>query len=494
LKRKTRYDADSTAYAFSYAQDNGYYLSFYDFGERTHFSNDDSNARNWSFETRVSTPADSDSRWAGIVGFFYNKSKDHTVFTANGVGLSEGCTTSYASDCVAYHGKRSSYLHYYYYGTFADVSDNWWTGDYMTTTKNVAVFGEISFDVTDNFTVTAGGRWFEIKETVFNANGPQVNLASARPVPALICDTGDVFKNDWQNNGVPAPSFVHTCFNETTAKNKESDWVPKVNATYSFENDKLVYFTYSEGFRRGGVNSAKQGTFANGGALHTYNSDSITNYEAGFKSTWLDGSFRLNATFYHMVWEDIQIQVFDPNATFFSLGILNLAEAEIDGVEANFEWLPTGNISISGNLGYNDAALSKENVDASLGVALPKGERLPLMSKWKTSLTGEYNFDRQLFGAEPYAMINWEYRGNSLNTLAGLGGTSSLNTAKTHPSYHTVDLRFGLNHADWTATLFVDNVFNNHSSTLFNTRWIQERSTINQPRTFGINFRKNFGK
>jgi hypothetical protein len=74
-----------------------------------------------------------------------------------------------------------------------------------------------------------------------------------------------------------------------------------------------------------------------------------------------------------------------------------------------------------------------------------------------------------------------------------LGGTASLNTTKTHPAYHTVDFRVGLNAGDWTATFFVDNVLNDHSVTLFNTRWIQERGTINQPRTFGINFRKSFG-
>jgi outer membrane receptor protein involved in Fe transport len=493
MKRKTRYDVDSTAYAFVYAQDNGTAYSFYDFGERTHFSSDDSNARNWSFEARVSTPADSDSRWAGIVGFFYNKSKDHTVFTANGVGLADGCTTASQYDCAAYSAVASSRLHYYYFGTFGpEASDNWWTGDYFTTSKDIAVFGEISFDVTENFTITAGGRWFEVKEDIFNANGPTVNLTSARPVPTFICDSDGSILDNWQTNGVPSPTFVHTCFNETNAKSKESDWVPKINGTWNFADDKLVYFTYSEGFRRGGVNSAKQGSFAAGGALHAYNSDSITNYEMGFKSTWMGGTFRLNATFYHMIWEDIQIQVNDPNATFFSLGILNLAEAEIDGVEANFEWLPSDGWSISGNLGYNDASLSEEIVDPILNLALPKGERLPLMSKWKTSMTAEYTFNREIFGAEPYAMTTWEYRGNSLNTLAGLGGTTSLNTVKTHPSYSTVDLRFGLNHADWTTTLYIDNVFNDHSSTLFNTRWIQERSTMNQPRTFGINFRKNF--
>ena len=286
---------------------------------------------------------------------------------------------------------------------------------------------------------------------------------------------------------------MHTCFNDTTATSKESDFVPKFNVAYNFDDDKMVYATYSEGFRRGGVNSAKQGQFAAGGDLHEYRSDAIINYEAGFKSTSSDGRFRLNATFYHMIWEDIQIQVLDPTATFFVLGIINLAEAEIDGVEASLSWIPADRWSISAMLGYNDAKLSEEAVDEDLGVALPKGQRLPLMAKWKTNLTVEYALQREMFGAEPFVLANWEYRGDSLNSLGGLGGTASLLATRTHPSLHTVNLRAGLKSGDWSATFFIDNLFDDISSGLFNDRWIQVRSSINRPRTFGINLRKNFG-
>jgi outer membrane receptor protein involved in Fe transport len=494
MERKTRYDMDSTAYAFLYAQDNGYEASFYDFGERRHFSNDEGKVTTETFEARMTTPSDSDSRWAGIVGFFYNKTEDHTVFTANGIGLGDGCTTEYAADCAAYSSTRSSYLHYYYYGTFGpEASDNWWTGDYNTETKNTAVFGEVSFDVTDNFSITAGGRWFEVKQTFFNANGPTVNLASdLPPSPILICAT-EAEEDNWLNNGVPVGRFVHTCFNDTTATSKDSDFVPKLSAAYNFNDDKMVYFTYSEGFRRGGVNSAKQGSFAEGGALHAYNPDTIKNYEVGFKGTTSDGRFRLNATFYHMVWDDIQIQVFDPDATFFSLGIINLAEAEINGVEGSFSWIPADNWTISGMLGYNNAELSEEAVDEDLGVDLPKGQRLPLMPKLKTNLEAKYTSQRQIWGGDPWVLANWTYRGDSLNSLGGLGGTASLNETRTHPSLNTVNLRTGLDYDTWNVQFFITNLFNDRASTLFNDRWIQVRSSINRPRTFGINYRKTFG-
>ncbi len=131
---------DSTAYAFLYAQDNGHSYWYYDFGERPTFPMTTGKVTTETFEARMTTPGDSDSRWAGIVGFFYNKTEDHTVFTANGIGLGGMAVRLHMhADCAAYSSTRSSYLHYYYYGTFGpEPADNWWTGDYNTDTKNTA--------------------------------------------------------------------------------------------------------------------------------------------------------------------------------------------------------------------------------------------------------------------------------------------------------------------------------------------------------------------
>ncbi|MGI9318822.1 MAG: TonB-dependent receptor [bacterium] len=488
MNRKTRYDADSTAYANTIAVSNGFAGGYYDFGERVHFSNNDSDTDTETFEARISTPADSDSKWAGIMGVFYNKTTDFTVFTANGVGLGDNCveTQAYSPYCAAHHA-AFSYLHYYYFGTFNNVSDNWWTGVYNSTIKQQAVFGEVAFDVSERLTITAGGRWFNVDEDRTLQNGGNVNLQDG----LLTCYTEDEKANFGPGN--PIGRFVHNCFNDAVSKSDESGFVPKVNATYELDDDRLVYFTYSEGFRRGGVNAAKQGPFASGGNLHRYDSDTMINFEAGLKGTYLDGSLQFNVTAYHMIWEDVQIQVNDPTGTFFALGIVNLAEAEINGLETQFQWLPADRWSISGNIGYNDAKLSETVDDVGFGVTLPKGERLPLMSEWKSSVTAEYTFANELWGAEPYVLGTWNYRSDSLSSLAGLGGTTALNAARVHPSHSTVNLRAGLNGDDWSASIFINNVFDDNSTSLFNDRWVQSRATRNQPTTFGINFRKNFG-
>jgi len=500
MNRKTRYDADSTAYLAAWQAINTYvrnyynaYATIYDWGGDPHaFSDDDGETDRWTVEARISTPSDSDSRWGGILGFFYNKSENHTVFTANVRGMGDGCSNAiaysfYLTGCSLAHSYLS-YLHYYYFGTFKEPSDNWWTGVYDDTLKQVAVFGEISFDVTENFTITAGGRWFEVKQDRTLMNG---NSLDPRGSDVFNCGT-DAQKAEWQVNGIPQPG-VRTCYNDSVAKSKESDWVPKVNATYRFDDDKMVYFTYSEGFRRGGVNAAKVGSFAAGGALHEFSSDTMENFEAGAKTTWLDGRFRVNLTGYHMIWKDIQLQGLDPDPdVFFTLGVINLPEAEINGVEADFALLPAEGWNITGNVGYNNAELSKDF--STFGQTLTEGTRLPIMPEWKTSLTVEYTWPGQVFGAEPHIIGTWTYQDESFNSLEGIGGTAFFNPVRRQDPYHLVNLRAGLTGSDWSATFYINNLTDEYAEQFFNDRWVQTRLSINRPRTFGINVRKYFGK
>jgi outer membrane receptor protein involved in Fe transport len=129
--------------------------------------------------------------------------------------------------------------------------------------------------------------------------------------------------------------------------------------------------------------------------------------------------------------------------------------------QGRFLWAAAENITLSGALGYNDAALSETatlwpGTDSER--TAPDGTRLPLMPKWKYSLTGRFDFDATLWSASPYFLASWTYNGDSLNSLAGI--QSSINQAgvRVTPSYNIVDFRFGLDGEGWSASLFVDNL------------------------------------
>jgi outer membrane receptor protein involved in Fe transport len=299
-------------------------------------------------------------------------------------------------------------------------------------------------------------------------------------------------RDAWQIDGVPQEGF-DTCYANEFAENKENGFVPKANITYRIDDDKMVFFTYSEGFRSGGVNSGKRGTiFGADGSYHTYDSDKLKNWEIGTKTTWADGRFQFNITGYHMVWDDIQIEAVDPTASFYTAGIVNFTKARINGFEADFSWIPAANWQIGGVLGYNNAELSEDAIlfgDGEEPKVAVKGTRLPMVPDWKLAVTAQYNFSNQLWGADPYLLGVYQYQGDSVNSLEGISSTLGEGAVRTHPSYSIFNLRFGLDSTHWSVALYVDNMFNAYGRNLYNERWIKTRLTVIRPRTIGINYR-----
>ena len=495
--RETRYLADSTSYLFAFQETGDYwreydpYILAYDFGGDPHaFSIDEQVTDRTSFEARLTSASDSDSRWSWIAGIFYNKVEGGPQsFTANVIGLSDNCNEYYAAaeGCVGQF-TYASYLHYYYFGTLDKLSDNWWHGVYETNQTQKAIFGEATFDINENWAITLGGRWYDIDQDRISRNGTLIN-----PPQTVIMTCGTQANRDaWQVDGIPQEGF-DTCYADQFAESSNDGFVPKGNITYRIDDDKLVFFTYSEGFRSGGVNSGKRGTiFGSDGVYHTFEPDELTNYEIGTKTTWASGRFQFNITAYHMVWENIQIEAVDPTAAFYTNGIINFTEAEIDGFEADFSWIPAENWQLGGVLGYNDAALSKDAVLFSDGdepkVAV-EGTRLPMVPEWKAAITAQYNFSNQLWGADPYILGVYQYQSDSVNSLEGITSTLGEGAVRTHPSYSVFNLRFGLDSLNWSVALYVDNMFNEYGINLFNERWIKTRVSVIRPRTYGINFR-----
>lgn len=192
----------------------------------------------------------------------------------------------------------------------------------------------------------------------------------------------------------------------------------------------------------------------------------------------------------------MQIEVEDPTPNIFTLGLVNVAEAELNGAEAFISWIPTDNMSINASIGYSDAELSKTSVlfeaEADEPLTLTKGERLPLTPDWKASIVMDYEFNGQLLGATPSLGITYHYTGESISSLAGIASTEVINPVREQEAYSLANIRFGLENDSWGATLFVHNAFDEYAEQYFNDRWIQTRLTVNQPRTYGITFRKKF--
>ena len=190
------------------------------------------------------------------------------------------------------------------------------------------------------------------------------------------------------------------------------------------------------------------------------------------------------------------MQAEDPQDDNFTLGIVNFPEAEIDGFETWVSWLPTDNLSIELSAGYNDGELSSsktlfEGTDSE--VTTPDGTQLPIVPDWKGNLNVNYTFNATLLEATPYVLARYTYTGESINSLAGIESSTFTFPPREQDSWETVDIQFGLESDRWTASLFVDNVFDEEAELFYNNRWAQQRLSVNQPRTLGFNVRYLFG-
>lgn len=468
FSRELTYEADATDYLHDFDQQSDPALySIYDFsGAPRGFATQDQEDERWTLEGRLTTPSNSDSRWSGLVGFFYGKLDREQFNTSQIRNFSH--TDDDANQGYSYLNElANSPDDNPNYDAFHNTrSDNWFFGAYDLEIEQTAVFGEATWAATERLNFTAGARWFKHEQEFLLQQG---NLLDDKP---LVTTSNFLYNNELKTFD-------------------DDDWVPRLNATYQFTDDALTYATYSEGFRSGGSNPLRSNSSLPG----TYNSDKLKNYEVGLKSEWFANSLRFNAVAYHMLWEDIQVQVNDP--AIFSLGIINFSEAEIDGFEAELTWLPAPGWDISANVAVIRAEISQNNSfltdEGDLIAEVAKGTQLPITPKEKGSIAVQYTFSQQILNAEAFVRLDWSYIGDSVNSLNGTESIVFTQGTTLQPAYDIGNLRFGLEAAQWSGTIYVNNVTDEVAQQFFSNRWgSQQRVSLNTPRTMGLNLRWKF--
>jgi len=446
--RDFAYEADATDYEASLASSG--FVS-YDFGEDVRgFATNNEQTEITTFEARLQSNNDAESRWSWLAGVFYSKEESHTEFNSYVRGYAD--TPSFA------------YFNYYEQeltGNSLDPTDRWWMGVYDSELEQKAVFGEIGYDITENFTITAGGRWFEYER--FFA------LLQEKP-----------------------PGFTGASRTDDAVDTSESGSVYKANLTYKIDDDHMVYATWSEGFRVGGNNPVRPTSIL----PREFSSDTLTNMELGAKTEWLDNRLRFNIAVYKMEWEDFAVQIEDPQEDSFQLGYVNLPTAEIKGVETEFQFVINDAWQIDGTVGWVEAEISEATelvLDPDFDpIPVTEGARLPLTPDWSASLGIEFRPRGQLLNAQPFARLDLAYVGESVTSLEGIQSVINPGDVVTQDAYDTGDFRFGLEGEDWSASLFVDNIWDERAQLFMSSRWAVQRQTINRPRTIGVQFRKDF--
>jgi len=322
-----------------------------------------------------------------------------------------------------------------------------WLTDQDRVDRDEAAFGEASFDITPQLTITGGIRYYHYDNSLYGFYGYSQNFDN-------FFGTNTGFGKQGQNCQ-PGKSFRDApCVNldkDTTASGETH----KVNLTYRFDPTKLIYFTYATGYRPGGVN--RNG----GGLIPPYQADTLTSYELGWKTSWLDHSLNFNGAFYDEEWNNFQFSYLGINSLTI---VQNAPSARILGVESSVEWRVTSGLTLSAAGSYNDAELTADFCQDAIGnvihgacgdnpVLAPKGQQLAFTPKFKGNITARYSFP--VMGWNGHVQASVIYQTSRLPAVF-LADNANLGTM---PGYATVDLSVGAEHDKSSVELFVKNAF-----------------------------------
>jgi len=267
----------------------------------------------------------------------------------------------------------------------------------------------------------------------------------------------------------------------------EKPFTPMANITWQINDDDMVYATYAKGYRIGGANPLfpVQACTEITTEPTSYNSDSVTSYEAGTKDKLFGGLFEASASVYYLKWKNIQQIVALPSCGFRYT--TNQGAAESKGFDLEGEWLAMEGLNIDFSLGFTDAHYTDTSESAGLILAEP-GDRLP-GSPWTFSLGAQY--DRKIWEHDSFFRVDYEFQGQETGLTPERDAATTLFDGGLVPEPETnmLKMRAGTTVKSINFTLFMDNVLNSHPVLDLNHQdeftQLYEASTF-RPRTFGL--------
>jgi outer membrane receptor protein involved in Fe transport len=304
--------------------------------------------------------------------------------------------------------------------------DTIWLTKQLRVDRDYAAFADISTDVTPKLTLNAGVRFFKAKNGLEGFFGYGSGYSSRTGEAA--CFGPPIV------NGSPCTNLDRLT--------KDSGETYRLNAQYRFDDDRMVYLTYSTGYRAGGVNRR-------GG--DPYEPDYLKNLEFGWKTTWLENRLRWNGAAFRGKWDDYQFSFLGQNGLTI---IANGGKAKITGVETDLNWLVADGLTLSGAASYIDAKLDEDYRNTPGGPILaPKGQSLPVTPKFKANLAARYEW--QLGDMDAHVQGVMVYSDSAFPDLR----TADRAIVGKVPSYTVFDFSAGVTNGSWRVEAFAKNLF-----------------------------------
>lgn len=321
--------------------------------------------------------------------------------------------------------------------------------------EDIALFTELTWQVSEPLSLTAGGRYFDYSD-------------DAKSCSAYYSDALD-------------------CVDE---KIDDSDTSFSLAGLYRVDTNLSLYANISEGYRRGGANPGLPDDLS---SRRSYAPDTSVNYEVGLHSQLWQQRLQLDVALFYIDWKDIQLSSgeYDNNDEYFSY-IANANAAVSQGLEIELTGQITDSLRIVSSYAYSDASLADDSPsyndvegDGENGF---KGDRLPGSPKHQAYVAllfeqaiQQYVMDASLTGnyiGDVTTQLNKEHLG--YNTLGG---------------YTLLSASLGLSLQAWRIGIFANNLTNKRAVAAQEFGPYGPASALNyvvRPRTLGLDVRYNF--
>jgi outer membrane receptor protein involved in Fe transport len=323
-----------------------------------------------------------------------------------------------------------------------------------------AIFGELTYDLLpDTLAATIGARYYE----------QEVGLAGSTNFFFATTDTDRDFGINIDKNL------------EGISPAEETDTILKFSLSWTPNADTLLYATYSEGYRPGGFNrrggpgSVNPNIFVPFG----YVSDTVENYEFGWKTNFLDNRIRWNGTFYRVDWSDVQLTVTDLSITNLTF-TTNLGEAEVTGIDSDIAFAVTDNLTLFASFAWNDTEMTSvaNDIFEPSNIA-PAGSTLAFAPELQYVLRGRYTW--QFGDYDAHAQLAFQHADESENSIV-------LSQQAKIPSWDTVDATFGFGKDNYGVEFFVNNLTDERVIRFVRANGATPEQFVTRPRTMGLRF------
>lgn len=302
-------------------------------------------------------------------------------------------------------------------------------------TSSVAVYGNLTYNISDVWDVTGGLRWSRDEKDAFIAhtNSP--------------------------GNGFVVNNLLFPPTEPGALDRSESKVTWSFNTRYDLADDIMLFFTTSTGFKSGGFNSRRVPA---GSVVEFEEEESIT-VETGIKSFFYDRSLMLNLTLFQTTIDDFQESTLAPTGAGFIVG--NAGEQEVSGLEADFIYAPNENLTFNGALAYLDAEYTDfknapcgagevpDNPNGANSTCNRDGDRPAFTPEWQYTLGVEWAQPISNSNLEWFARADYSWRDDQQLIAV------TLDEIAKQDRYGLLDLRAGIatQSGTWQVDAFVKN-------------------------------------